>query len=64
VAVKAKIVNDEPEGSQVNLSVEVVTVGVNAGEGTKHLLAPQQSVSVEVSKGQFVMVDTTEKEAQ
>jgi hypothetical protein len=62
MSVKATITSLEPEGSQARLSVEVVTVGSETEEGTKRVLGPGQSVTVEVSTGQFVMVDATDKE--
>ena len=62
MSVRATIRNDEPEGSPAKLAVTVVTVGNAEAQESKHLLAPGDSVSVEVNDGQFLMVDETEKD--
>lgn len=62
MAIKVKITNDEPEGSQATLAVLVVTVGNLETAEQKHELPAQGSVALQVNAGQFVMVDETQKE--
>lgn len=62
MSIRVTIKNDEPEGSDAELAVTVVTVGDLNAEEQKHRLQPQQSVTVPVHGGQFVMVDESDKE--
>lgn len=62
MSIRVTITNDEPEGSEGQLAVTVVTVGDLQAEEQKHRLAAQEAVTVHVHRGQFVMVDETEKE--
>lgn len=62
MAVKVKITNEEPEGAAARLALTVVTVGNLEAPEQKHLLAAQESITVHVHGGQFVMVDETDKE--
>lgn len=62
MGIKVKITNDEAEGHEGRLAVTVVTVGNLEAPEHKHVLGGQQSVTVQVHEGQFVMVDETDKE--
>jgi len=62
MGVHVTIRNDEPEDSQAVLAGRGVTVGDLDAREAKHLVQPQQSVSVEVDDGQFLMVDDTTKD--
>ncbi|MCU0919022.1 MAG: hypothetical protein MUF16_01580 [Burkholderiaceae bacterium] len=60
--ITAKITNEgAADGAQV-LAVTVVTVGKLDAVEVRHELAAQESVTVYVSEGQFVMVDESSKE--
>ena len=60
--ISAKISNEGPAGGAQRLAVTVVTVGQQDALEQRHELAGQESVTVQVSSGQFVMVDETWKD--
>ena len=62
MTIRVTIKNDEAEGSTSVLTATVVTVGDITAAEQKHRLAAQESVTVHVHQGQFVMVDETDKE--
>jgi hypothetical protein len=62
MSISVYIRNEEPAGSAAVVSLTVVTVGnVEAGD-EKHRLVAQQAMTLQVHRGQFVMVDETDKE--
>jgi len=62
MTIRVTIRNDEADGAAAQLAVTVVTVGDLNAEEQKHRLAAQESVTVHVHAGQFVMVDESDKE--
>ena len=60
MTIKVTIKHDEAEGSASRLAVTVVTVGNLEAPEQKHVLRAQESLTVDVHAGQFVMVDETE----
>lgn len=64
MTIRATIKNDEPATHPARLRVTVVTVG-KPEAGEQHItLAGQEQAEVLVHKGQFVMVDESDKEPQ
>lgn len=65
MTIRVSVKNEEAPGAAAVLTVEVVTVGDpsgGAGAAEKHALAAQESVTLHVHGGQFLMVDEKDKE--
>lgn len=62
MALSVSVRNEEPVGSLRSATVTVVTVGQLDAEEVKHVLGPQNVVTVPVHQGQFILVDQTETE--
>jgi hypothetical protein len=60
MTISVTIKHNEPAGSTTRLTVEVVTVGNLEEASVKHVLAPQEAIEVQVSTGQFLMVDESD----
>ena len=57
MTIRVSVKNEEAAGAAAVLSVEVVTVGDASSAAERHHLAAQESVTVHVHGGQFLMVD-------
>ena len=62
MTIRVLIRNDEALNSAARLAVTVVTVGDAEASERKQVLAGQQTTEVHVHKGQFLLVDETDKE--
>lgn len=62
MTISVTIKHDGAAGDESRLAVTVVTVGNLEAPEHKHVLGAQDSLTVQVHEGQFVMVDETDKE--
>lgn len=60
MTIKATIRNDAPAGDTARLAVTVVTVGEVDVDERRQLLAPGESATVAIERGQFVQLDDKE----
>lgn len=58
--MQVSVKNEEPAGAASLLSVEVVTVGDASVDAERRIVAPQESVTVPVHRGQFLMLEEKE----